>query len=206
MTVRPIAIIGIGTGVGKTVVSAIFTYMLKATYWKPVESGTALESDTETIKSLKLPFHGSTYSFAAPLSPDQAAAREGRSIEADSIQLPETDKRLIIEPAGGLLVPLNSSILMLDLLMRWDPLFVITSRHYLGSINHTLLTVCELKRRDAKILGILFNGEEDREKEEAILNFSSLGKLGNLLPENTIDHHTLKKYAEKWKENVTALL
>lgn len=206
MTVRPIVIAGIGTGVGKTVVAAIFTKMLQGVYWKPIESGTDFESDTQTMASLSIRCHKPVYSFKAPLSPDQAAARENRVIKTSAMPLPETTGQIIIEPAGGLLVPLNRSTLMLDLLMQWNPFFVIVSHHYLGSINHTLLTIREIQRADAKILGIIFNGQEDEEKERSVLNFSSLDKLGNLLPENAIDQNTLTKYSERWKKNISPLL
>lgn len=203
---RVIAITGIGTSVGKTCTAAIIAHALRGTYWKPVESGTETESDTRTLSALGIPCKEPTYALRAPLSPHQAAEREGVVIERERIKIPRVERPLIIETAGGLLVPLNDNTLALDLFLSWDPLFVIVSNHYLGSINHTLLTISSLRQHNAKILGIVFNGLADEEKERAILRFGELKKIGNLLPESQFNMNTLKKYALQWKEPIDRLL
>ncbi len=192
-----IMVAGIGTDVGKTVVSAILTILLKGDYWKPIECG---NSDTETMKSwINNTIHPSAYSLKAPLSPHHAARLENLSIERDSITLPNTKRPLIIEGVGGILVPVTTGTTTMDLFKKWDCQWVIVSKHYLGSINHTLLTIEVLKRLEISILGLIFNGDPNPDSEEAILEISKVPLLGRLLPEDHINLKTIQRYAELWR-------
>ncbi|SDL69600.1 dethiobiotin synthetase [Daejeonella rubra] len=172
MTKRPIFITGIGTGVGKTIVSAILVEKLKADYWKPVQSGELDNSDTMLVRSLisneQSLFHEEAYRLSQPLSPHQSAALDGIRIDLDKIILPNTENQLIIEGAGGLMVPLNDKDLMIDLIKKLDAEVVLVSKNYLGSINHTLLSAEILKTRNIPIRRLIFCGETNQSSEEVI--------------------------------------
>ena len=136
---------GIGTEVGKTVIAAILTEALEADYWKPVQAGDLDYSDTHKVRDLvsndKSVFHPETHALHHPMSPHAAAERDGVEISLDDFQLPQTENNLIVEGAGGLMVPLNSKDCIIDLIEKLDIEVVLVSRTYLGSINHTLLSV-----------------------------------------------------------------
>ena len=136
---------GIGTEVGKTVIAAILTEALEADYWKPVQAGDLDYSDTHKVRDLvshdKSVFHPETHALHHPMSPHAAAERDGVEISLDDFQLPQTENNLIVEGAGGLMVPLNSKDCIIDLIEKLDIEVVLVSRNYLGSINHTLLSV-----------------------------------------------------------------
>jgi len=198
-----IVIAGIGTGVGKTVVSAVMTTMLEGDYWKPIESDCE-DSDTKKIATLlDTSVHRifpPAYSFKAPLSPHHAARLENVTIDLKKITPPQTNKPLVIEMIGGIFVPLNRSILSIELFNSWKTAWVIVSRHYLGSINHTLLTIEALQARNVPLLGIVFNGEANPDSEEAILEISKVPMLGRLFPERQLNQHVIQRYAEKWQQ------
>ena len=175
-------ITGIGTDVGKTVVSAILTEYLKADYWKPVQAGELNATDTMKIQSLitneKSKFHPERFLLKSAMSPHAAAAKDGVSIDIDDLKLPESDNDiLLIEGAGGLMVPLNEWLLVIDLIGHFDAEAIIVSQNYLGSINHTLLTLEVLQRRKIPIKGIIFNGPSNPETEEIIKAFSEVPVL-----------------------------
>ncbi|MFN4894532.1 MAG: dethiobiotin synthase [Pseudomonadota bacterium] len=182
----PLVVAGIGTDVGKTVASAVLCELLKADYWKPVASGTDDGPvDHEVLPTLlQSPdgrIHPPRYVFGRSLSPHVAAALEGRTVEIKQLlELPRTTKRLVIELAGGVLVPLNDHQTNLDILKAWRFPVVVVSRHYLGSINHTLLTVGVLKAHDLPIAGILFNGDELPDTERIIAKMAGVPVLGRL--------------------------
>src|SRR5690606_3561748 len=146
-------ITGIGTEVGKTIVSAILTEALEADYWKPIQAGDLDNSDTDKVKALvsnsKTVFHPNAFALKTPMSPHAAAEIDGVLIEKKKIQRPKTENSLVIEGAGGLLVPINDSETILDLI-RPEDFVILVSRHYLGSINHTLLSMEALKNRGLK--------------------------------------------------------
>ena len=195
-----IIVTGCGTGVGKTVVAAILALALGADYWKPVECDKE-ESDSGRIRKWLPDFHtvhSPSYSFKAPLSPHHAARLENQNISIAKIKAPSTNRPLIMETAGGLLVPLNSSTLSIDLFRKWEALWVVVSRHYLGSINHTLLTLKILKAEGICPL-LVFNGDPNPDTEHAIENFSKTKAFGRLSPEPNLSLQTLEKYAELWK-------
>lgn len=197
-------IAGSGTNVGKTVVAAILTTLLKGAYWKPIECG---DSDTAVLQNLiHSPIYPPAYSLKAPLSPHHASRLENVTIDLNAFTLPQTNTHLIIESVGGVLVPLTRHLLSLDLFMRWECRWVIVSRHYLGSINHTLLTIEVLKSYQIPIAGIIFNGEPDPETESAILEMTDLPYLGSLLPEENITFTTIQKYAKQWQNRISHYL
>jgi len=193
---------GTGTGVGKTIVSAILTTLLVGNYWKPIQCGNLENSDTQTVKNL-LPDNSynvfpPAYSLKAPLSPHQAARLENIHINPQEINLPISPKNLIIETVGGILTPLSQNTLSLDLFKPWDAHWILVSRHYLGSLNHTLLTLEVLKNRNISLLGIIFNGKSNPENEALILNTAQLPVLGRLLPEARITPTLIQRYAQQW--------
>jgi len=205
-----IMVAGIGTDVGKTIVSAILTTLLNGDYWKPIQCGDEENSDTFTVKgwldTTTHTIHPPAYSLKAPLSPHHAARLENSLIRLDSITLPQTTRPLIIEGVGGVFVPLTPKILSIDLFKSWDCKWVIVSKHYLGSINHTLLTIEVLKKLCLPILGIIFNGEHNPDNETAILDISQLPLLGRLLPEANINPQTIQRYAKQWQPFFTKRL
>ncbi|WP_295652179.1 dethiobiotin synthase [uncultured Mucilaginibacter sp.] len=173
---KPIFVTGIGTGVGKTIVAAILVEKLKADYWKPVQAGDLDQSDTITVKSLVSNsishFHPEAYRLTQPYSPHKAAALDGIEIDPDKIILPQTSNQLIIEGAGGLMVPLNSNFLMIDLIKKLDAEVALVSRNYLGSINHTLLSIDALNARGIALRALIFNGNNDSFSEELIERYT----------------------------------
>jgi dethiobiotin synthetase len=199
-TMRKIVVAGIGTDAGKTIASAILTYALDGDYWKPVQCGLCRDRDTveELLEGCR-PTHPEALYLKTPRSPHHAAKLEGFSINPDQIALPKTARPLIIEGCGGLLVPLNLTTLTVDLFIGWDCEWVIVSRHYIGSINHTLLTLEAMKRRSLDIRGIIFNGDRCPQTEAAILKFSNLPCIGRLKQEPQWNLKTIRAYASKWK-------
>jgi len=159
---KGIFVSGIGTEVGKTVISAIITRALRADYWKPVQAGDLAWTDSMKVKAWTAGkagiFHEEAFRLNTPASPHYAAAEDGIRIQLSDFKLPVTDNFLVVEGAGGLLVPLNSADTIADLIKQLDLAVVLVSRHYLGSINHTLLSIDYLQRRDIPIAGIVFNG------------------------------------------------
>ena len=160
----------IGTDSGKSLVSSILVEALKADYWKPVQAGTP--GDTETVESLVsnsiTKFHRETHRLKLPASPHAAAKYEHLHIQLDDFVLPDTSNDLVIEGAGGVLVPLNDQDYVIDLARELDLEIILVSNLYLGSINHTLLTIDYLKRNGFRIKGLIFNGESNPESERII--------------------------------------
>ncbi len=181
---QPIFITGIGTGVGKTIVSAIVTEKLKADYWKPIQSGDLDDSDTLKVQSLVsndvTVFHPESYRLTQPFSPHKSAAIDKVTIDLQNIILPKTDNQLVIEGAGGLMVPLNDNFLIIDLIKQLNAKVILVSKNYLGSINHTLLSVHALKKYNIEVMGIVFNGPKDIYSKTYILNYSGLTELGQI--------------------------
>lgn len=173
----PIFVTGIGTGIGKTIVSAILVEKLKADYWKPIQSGDLDNSDTAHVRSLVSNktsiFHPEAYRLTQPFSPHKSAAIDGIQIDPEQIVLPETNNQLIIEGAGGLMVPLNEGFLIIDLIKKLDAEVILVSKNYLGSINHTLLSLEFLKMRKVKINRIIFCGDQDLSSEQVISKYSN---------------------------------
>jgi len=192
-------ITGIGTDVGKTIVSAIITEALEADYWKPIQAGELRNSDTHKVKNLvsnkKTVFHPNSFELHTPMSPHAAAEIDGVKITSAKIKRPKISNDLVIEGAGGLLVPISSNETIVDLIKSTDKIIVV-SRHYLGSINHTLLTLETLKSRGLTCFGIIFNGEKNDSSESVILKMSGVTFLGRIDTEPYFDKNVVKEYAE----------
>lgn len=197
---RKIFVTGIGTDIGKTVVSAIIVEALKADYWKPVQTGAFFSSDSDTIRKLisnsVSVIHPEAYSLRDPKSPHEAAANENVRIDPEQILLPvSSNKTLVIEGAGGVMVPLNDRYFIVDLIKKFDAEAVVVTQNYLGSINHSLLTLDALKNRGIKIAGVVFSGSPHLPSEEIILSYSGVKRLAHIAREDKIDKSTILKYA-----------
>jgi dethiobiotin synthetase len=190
---------GIDTDSGKTLVSAILCEALEADYWKPVQAGYPGDSDTlaSLVSNSKTIIHKEAFILKTPASPHAAARIDSIEIRLSDIQLPVTLNDLIIEGAGGCLVPLNDDDFVIDLPSRFGAEVILVADIYLGSINHTLLTFNELKRRNLKIKGIVFNGDSNPESERIILHHTKLRCLLRIEKENIIDKEVIKKYAKR---------
>jgi dethiobiotin synthetase len=201
-------ITGIGTDVGKTVASAIVVEALEADYWKPIQAGDLETSDTHKVKSRisnkKSQFHPNAYALNTPASPHYAASIDGVVIDLKNIKEPKTDNHLVIEGAGGILVPLNDSDCVVDLIQK-DHKVIIVSRHYLGSINHTLLTVEGLLNRKINIAGIIFSGDENKATEDIILKKTGVKLIGRIDDEPYFDASVIGYYADKFRDNLLNL-
>jgi dethiobiotin synthetase len=179
-----IVVAGTDTDVGKTVFSAGLTRMLDGMYWKPVQAGLSGETDAETVARLSglsreriLP---EAWRLRTPASPHLAAQIDGVTIDAHGLSIPVVDRLLIVECAGGLLVPLTPSTLMIDVLTRWQVRVVLCARTRLGTINHTLLSVEALRRREIPLLGIALIGDEHAENARIIAALGKVRVLGRL--------------------------
>ena len=192
-------ITGISTEVGKTIVSAIVTQALQADYWKPVQAGELEHSDTHKVQQLvsiiKTKFHASAFNLKTPMSPHAAAKIDGVNLSVKKIKRPKVQNNLVIEGAGGLLVPLNDTQTVIDLILPLDKVIVV-SRHYLGSINHTLLTIEALKSRGIPVFGIIFSGAKHPSTESIITKMSGVPVLGRIDQEPYFDKNVVKQYAE----------
>lgn len=201
-------ITGIGTDVGKTIASAIITQALEADYWKPVQAGDLDNSDTHKVKKYisnsKSVFHSNAYALHTPASPHLAAKLDDIVIDLHEIIEPQTDNHLVIEGAGGILVPLNSTDTIIDLI-REDYKVVVVSRHYLGSINHTLLTFEMLKSKNISVAGIVFSGDENVSTEGIILQKTGVKMIGRIDNEPYFDQNVISYYAEKFRDNLLNL-
>lgn len=193
---------GISTDVGKTIASAIISEALSADYWKPVQSGDLEYSDTHKVKelvsNLQTRFHPNSYSLKVPISPHASAAIDGVTIDCSRIIEPQTDNVLVIEGAGGLLVPLNDHETIMDI-MKPDYKVVVVSRHYLGSINHTLLTIGLLKEKGFDV-SILFSGKEHPTTEQIIQRMTGVPVIGRIDEEKEFTKELIRKYAEHFRQ------
>jgi dethiobiotin synthetase len=174
---------GIGTDVGKTVACAVLAKHFSASYWKPIQCGLGENIDSATISNLTLGqiiVYPEAYRLNSALSPDIAARRDGVEIQLSKLICPETDKPLIIEGPGGALVPLNNSDFAIDLAKHLQAEVILVSRHYVGSINHTLLTLEALKNRAINIKGLVYIGSDPAANEESIARFYKVPVLARI--------------------------
>ena len=197
-------ITGIGTDVGKTVASAIITEALKADYWKPIQAGDLDHCDTKKVQHLisntSSTFHDNSYALNTAMSPHAAADIDNITIELKNIKPPKTKNNLVIEGAGGLLVPINSENTVLDLIQPNYKVIVI-SRHYLGSINHTLLTLNALKQKGFKV-ALIFSGNEHKTTEEIITKMTNVNVIGRIEEEPYFDKNVVLEYADKFRDKL----
>ena len=200
---RKYFITGIGTEVGKTIASAIITQALKADYWKPIQAGELDTSDTMKVQSLvsneKSKFHTERYRLNEPMSPHASAKKDNITIDINQIDTPKTNNHLIIEGAGGLLVPLNNKDTILNLIKKTKCEVILISKHYLGSINHSLMSIEILKNNNIPIKGILFNGEENKETEDIIVKMTGINVLGRIEIIKNLNRKKIDDIAEKIK-------
>lgn len=194
---------GIGTEIGKTITSAILVEALESDYWKPIQAGELEYSDTHKVKDLitnnKSQFYQESYRLKTAMSPHAAAQKENIEIQIDNCIAPQTDNILIIEGAGGLLVPLNDSDCIIDMIPKFNAETILVSQHYLGSINHTLLSVEALQKRGLSIKGIIFNGDENIDTEKIILSKTGLSFLGRIPLLDKINQDSIKTIAQSFK-------
>lgn len=183
----PLFVTGIGTGVGKTIVSAIQVEQLKADYWKPVQAGDLHQSDKQTVNSLitnkRTTLHPETFRFQMAASPHKAAAFEKIEIHKHDFKLPQTENKLIIEGAGGLMVPLSNTFLMIDLIQLFKADAILVIRDYLGCINHSLLSIEALVNRGITIKKVIFNGEIDKNTMSTIIGYLPSKTNFSIVPE-----------------------
>ena len=195
---RRIVVTGTDTEIGKTVFAAGLADLLGASYWKPIQSGRDGETDSEIVARLSglsedrmLP---ERYRLTTPVSPHQSADIDGVSIDMASLDVPDTGGRpLVIEGAGGLMVPLNRSTLYIDVFARWHIPVVLCARTALGTINHSLLSIEALRHRGIELLGIAFVGESHQESERAICEIGRVRRLGRLPRLSPLTRETLRE-------------
>lgn len=178
-------ITGTDTGIGKSVVSALMTAGLSATYWKPIQSGLQDETDTEFVKRVtELPpahFRGERYRLNEPLSPHASAAIDGVSISLTDFTLPEYETdHLIVEGAGGLMVPLNDEAMIIDLIQLLDIPVLLVARSELGTLNHTFLSLEALRNRDIPVIGVILNGPKNESNRKAIEKYGKVEIIGEI--------------------------
>ena len=181
---KRIIICGTDTDVGKTIVSSFFVQGLKAVYWKPIQSGTEEGTDTQTVcKLLDLEperYLSERYKFKAPVSPHWAAEKESSVIDPNNLNLPDLEKSIVIETAGGLMVPLNRYLLQIDQLKVWEAPIVLVARTGLGTLNHTLLSLEALRNRNINVLGIVLNGPPHNDNPKTLEQFGDTEILATL--------------------------
>jgi dethiobiotin synthetase len=181
---RGIFVTGTDTGVGKTLVSAWLAHNWGADYWKPVQTGSGEGTDAEAVARLApgVVIHPSPVMLAAPLSPHEAARRERVRIDLSALVPPATGRPLVVEGAGGVMVPINEVALMVDLMARLGLPVVVVARTALGTINHTLMTLDVLRRRQVPLLGVVMNGQKSPGNRQAIEHFGGVPVLAELQP------------------------
>ncbi|MDH7446106.1 dethiobiotin synthase [Aquimarina sp. 2201CG14-23] len=206
-TQKKIFITGIGTDVGKTIASAIVVEALEADYFKPVQAGDLSYSDTDKVQELvsntTSKFHSNSYALQTPMSPHAAAEIDGITIDVKKIKLPKTKNNIVVEGAGGLLVPLNDKNTILDLIDS-DYKVIVVSRHYLGSINHTLMTIQLLQSKGIKP-AIIFSGDEHTTTESIIKKMTGAPIIGRIENEPYFDTMVIKEYAALFTDTLASL-
>jgi dethiobiotin synthetase len=194
-------IAGIGTDVGKTLVSAILTEALQANYWKPVQCGIEGGTDRETISSLitnsKTVCYTEGYCFTEPASPHLAAGLANEKIRLENLHLPELNNRLVIDGAGGLLVPLNDTNYVVDLAKEFEAEIILVCRNYLGCINHSLLSIDYLIRNEFAIKGLVLNGNFDKAVKSAIINYTEIPVIAEIPDMTLVSKDSVLSQAQK---------
>jgi dethiobiotin synthetase len=196
---QKIIVAGIGTDTGKTVASAILCKALKADYWKPVQAGDLENTDSHKIKKWVpvTTVHPEAYRLTKPMSPHAAAAIDQLSIEEAKLSIPKTTNNLIIELAGGLMVPMREDYLNIDWVASTGLPVVLVADYYLGSINHTLLSLSLLKNRNISLLGIILNGDKNTSTFDVIMNRSNAKCLLEIEKESEITPEIISTYASR---------
>jgi dethiobiotin synthetase len=208
---RTIAIAGIHTGVGKTIASAVLTKALQADYWKPVQAGDLDNSDTITVQQLvgenhTCMFHPEAFRLTQPLSPHLAAAMDGVTIDHTQLRLPQTTNTLLVETAGGLHSPMSDTATMVDFIQHHQLPVILVTRHYLGSINHTLAAIEVLRQRQIPLLGLIVSGDAHEASEQFITNYSGVPVSAHIPEMTTPDAAQVAVIAEACKTSFLKLL
>ena len=189
-----VVITGTDTDIGKTVFAAGLTQALQAQYWKPVQAGLDGETDSQTVARLSgAPTLPEAYRLQMPASPHLAAEAEGLEIDPARLALPQTAGVLVVEAAGGLMVPLNRRTLFLDIIAAWQVPVILCARTALGTINHSLMSLASLRHAGAPVLGIAFIGETNPAVERTICDFGAVAHLGCLPRLSPLTRDTLTK-------------
>jgi dethiobiotin synthetase len=205
MSAKGLFITGIGTDVGKTVAAAVITKALEADYWKPVQCGDLDNSDSIKIARLTgmnvLP---EAYRLQAPMSPHAAADLEGIELSIAQIELPKSDKLVVVEGAGGVMVPFNSKETYLDLMVKLNLPVVLVTRHYLGSINHTMLSWKVLKEAGLNVVALVVSGKVHESTESHFatqmdVTFIRINELGE------VSSNTIAAEAERLMDVISQL-
>ena len=170
---------GTDTGIGKTIFSAALAGATATPYWKPIQSGLEEETDSQAVARLAgVPVFPEAYRLVTPASPHLAAEIDGVAIDPDTLTPP--DGNLVVEGAGGTLVPVTRTLLYADLFARWQIPVIVCARTALGTINHSLLTIEALKARNVPIHGLVFLGDAVEDSEAIIAEISGIRRLGRL--------------------------
>lgn len=195
-------ITGTDTDIGKTVVAAMLTLALDAYYWKPVQCGVQGGVDTKAVQKMtQLPaerFAPERYILSEPLSPHRAAELDGVEINVNALEIPRVDGPLLIEGAGGLMVPMTRDVLQIDVFARWRLPVILVARTGLGTLNHTLLSLEALKTRRIPVHGIIFSGEDNPDNIRTIHEFSGAKILGRL---PVLDSLSPSRLTEAFEQN-----
>ena len=212
--VQSIFITGIGTDTGKTLISAILAEAMKADYWKPVQAGFDKGTDSQWVKSMLTntvsEVHPEAYKFKLPASPHIAARNEDMEISLETIfasysAFLHKDSSVIIEGAGGLMVPLNETEFVCDLIRKLNSRVILVSRNYLGSINHSILTAQVCRQKNIRVLGWIFN-DQFMDYEDDIVRWTGYPKLGSVPKLDVINKEVIREEAEKMKANLSKIL
>jgi dethiobiotin synthetase len=207
---NPLFVTGIGTGIGKTVISAILTEALQADYWKPVQAGIEEMTDSQWVREMisnsRTTIQAETYVLKMAASPHIAARAEGIDLRLESIQeqfekLNTTGQHLVIEGAGGLMVPLNENEFVSDLVKKLRADVILVSRNYLGSINHSLLTARECKRQNLSVKGWIFN-DQYLDYEEEIVEWTGYPRMASIPRASEINKAFISQQAEQLKKTL----
>ena len=194
-------ICGTDTDVGKTLISAFFVRGLQSFYWKPIQSGIETETDSQSILRLtgiqKEKILKEAYIFNKPVSPHWAAEIDGKKVDLNLLNLPLIHSTLIVETAGGLMVPITRNFLQIDQIQKWNLPVIIVCRSSLGTLNHTLLSIEALKKRNIKILGLIVNGEKHRDNPKTLHEFSKLPIIAEFPKLINVDKNNLDRL---WQE------
>ena len=194
-------ICGTDTDIGKTLISSFFVKGLNSFYWKPIQSGIELQTDSQTVEKLaqvsKEKIIKEAYVFTKPLSPHWAAEIDQKIINFDKLRLPKVQDSLIVETAGGLMVPITRNFLQIDQIKQWNLPVILVCKSSLGTLNHTLLSIEALQRRNIEIFGLVVNGEKHLDNPKTLVDFSGIPLIAEFPYIPKVDSNNLDIL---WKE------
>ena len=194
-------ICGTDTDIGKTLISSFFVRGLNSFYWKPIQSGIESQTDSQTVEKLaqvsKEKIIKEAYVFTKPLSPHWASEIDKKTINLDTLGIPKVKGSLIIETAGGLMVPITRNFLQIDQIKQWNLPVILVCKSSLGTLNHTLLSIEALKRRNIEIFGLVINGEKHLDNPKTLVEFSGIPLITEFPYIKKIDS---KSFDILWKE------